>query len=416
MTRLALAATLALLLLPASAPAAITIGSTAPTGFMDTSESSNSLTIVQTGSPAGGTSYAVPAGNWLVRAVSARVSTTMSTSVAMQYARPVAGAANRFVFQGSDPISVTENSPEAVFTATGLSRRVQGGDLLGITVSNGNSVYSDDTAGYTSTRDSIAVVGGDDTTLTPSPDAGAYAISAVLEPDTDGDGYGDESDDACKLDPEQHVAPCATDLSLSFSVTPTTVQGGQDVTSTTVLTNQGPETASAIYVHIPYGQRFRHGSFPPECENRGAETACKLDSLPAGQSKTFVGKITSISPNTPPQAGSPVTEALSAYVESANRDLNKADNNPAAVGMTVLPIPVGTMQPTKCTVPKLKGKSKSKAASALKKAHCKLGKVKKPKGRLKKGRKLVVKKQSIPAGTPSAEGTKVGITLKAVKK
>ena len=65
-----------------------------------------------------------------------------------------------------------------------------------------------------------------------------------------------------------------------------------------------------------------------------------------------------------------------------------------------------------CVVPKLKGLSLSATRTKLSKAHCKLGKVKKPK--LKKSAKkptLVVARQSPAANTTHPSGTAVNVTL-----
>jgi hypothetical protein len=68
--------------------------------------------------------------------------------------------------------------------------------------------------------------------------------------------------------------------------------------------------------------------------------------------------------------------------------------------------------PPQCKVPKLKGLSLARAKSAITKAHCKVGKITKPKPR--KGKKLgplVVKSSSPAAGAVRAAGTKVNLTL-----
>jgi virginiamycin B lyase len=65
-----------------------------------------------------------------------------------------------------------------------------------------------------------------------------------------------------------------------------------------------------------------------------------------------------------------------------------------------------------CTVPKLKGKTLAQARTLLSKAHCALGKVKRPKARRHhKPRKLVVGAQRPAAGTKRAGGTKIALTL-----
>ncbi len=76
---------------------------------------------------------------------------------------------------------------------------------------------------------------------------------------------------------------------------------------------------------------------------------------------------------------------------------------------TAGPTPTPTPAATKCVVPKLKGKTLAAARKALKQAHCKLGKVKKPKGNKKK---LRVRAQTKKAKAKLKAGTKVGVTLK----
>jgi hypothetical protein len=69
-----------------------------------------------------------------------------------------------------------------------------------------------------------------------------------------------------------------------------------------------------------------------------------------------------------------------------------------------------------CLVPKLRGKTLKRAKRALKRAHCKLGKVRRPKAR--KGRKrprLVVRSSKPGAGTKLGAGAKVGVKLRVAK-
>lgn len=74
--------------------------------------------------------------------------------------------------------------------------------------------------------------------------------------------------------------------------------------------------------------------------------------------------------------------------------------------------------PATCTVPALKGKTKSAASTALNKAGCKLGKTKKKKLRrfTKKQKRNRVRSQSRPAGSVAPSGTAVDITINVKKK
>jgi hypothetical protein len=69
-----------------------------------------------------------------------------------------------------------------------------------------------------------------------------------------------------------------------------------------------------------------------------------------------------------------------------------------------------------CTVPKLKGKTLGQAKSALKAAHCALGKVTKPKPKKGQNGPLVVKSSSPAAGAVLAENAKVNLKLEHKKK
>jgi hypothetical protein len=73
------------------------------------------------------------------------------------------------------------------------------------------------------------------------------------------------------------------------------------------------------------------------------------------------------------------------------------------------PKPKPTPTNVVCKVPRLTGKTLGSATSALRKAHCALGSVKKPKRH--SGRRLVVTSSSPPTGRTRPKGTKVRLTL-----
>ncbi|MFL5817028.1 MAG: choice-of-anchor Q domain-containing protein [Conexibacter sp.] len=66
-----------------------------------------------------------------------------------------------------------------------------------------------------------------------------------------------------------------------------------------------------------------------------------------------------------------------------------------------------------CRVPRLKGLTLRRAGAALRAAHCRLGRVVKPRARrgLRPRRGLVVRRQSLRAGSRRPAGTSVGVTL-----
>lgn len=116
--------------------------------------------------------------------------------------------------------------------------------------------------------------------------------NADVEPDADGDGYGDESQDGCPGDPTSHIT-CA-DVALTFASTPSPAFFGQIVTTNFTVSNKGPGAAQGVYVTGLYAPPPATGSTLPESELAarppvcsGAPTLnCNLQTIPAGQSVT----------------------------------------------------------------------------------------------------------------------------------
>jgi hypothetical protein len=107
----------------------------------------------------------------------------------------------------------------------------------------------------------------------------------------------------------------------------------------------------------------------------------------------------------PVEVAEGVTAAFSATATDAAANTSACS---APISYTRLKVP-----PPSCVVPKLKGKSLRQAKTALKAAHCSVGKVHKPKGR--KGKKLgplVVKSSNPSAGKTLEVGSKVNLKLR----
>jgi subtilisin family serine protease len=185
-------------------------------------------------------------------------------------------------------------------------------------------------------------------------------------------------------------------LRVTDGVTPIT----QEVTVTT--TNVAP-TVTASAIGSP-ATGVRVGATDPSEADESAGFTYKVDVGANGSvEKTENGGASLDIPlDLPAGATTPVRVTAT--------DKDSAESTAVTVSLTTAAIPPAA----KCVVPKLKGKTKKKAAKALEAADCSLGKVKKPK---KKGKgKLVVSKQSPAAGTELAEGAAVKITLKRKKK
>lgn len=90
--------------------------------------------------------------------------------------------------------------------------RIEQGDVLGLTGSGGNGISCANTA---STADLVRVKAPPDPA--PGADASGFngeltnlrlGVSVVIEPDADGDGAGDETQDGCTTDPAVQAGPC----------------------------------------------------------------------------------------------------------------------------------------------------------------------------------------------------------------
>jgi hypothetical protein len=91
-------------------------------------------------------------------------------------------------------------------------------------------------------------------------------------------------------------------------------------------------------------------------------------------------------------------------------DPPSSPSSPASPGSPAIPSGQASESAKKtCKVPKLKGLSKKRAKRRLRKAGCRLGKVRRPRAHVK--RKLVVRRQSLKAGKVVPRGTKVKLRL-----
>ena len=131
------------------------------------------------------------------------------------------------VIPGSDlsavqtDLSITGESISQVPSASSLNSfptrvPVKQGDFLGIFLGGDGSVQCSDagsSAGYRDHYSDSEVLAGSSATFTGESD-GQIEVAAVLEPDADQDGFGDETQDQCPSDPATRgqcpVAPVTT--------------------------------------------------------------------------------------------------------------------------------------------------------------------------------------------------------------
>lgn len=225
----------AVLLTPSDAFAVVTVGSdlSGETGSADCGGST--CTIAQTALP--GRDVTAPFDgvivHWRVRAATG--------SVRLRVLHPAGAGAFTNAAQ-SQPVQATSTESLTFNSRT----PVKAGDSIGVDLIDPSS-----SLGYRSTP------GATDATWEPefnpmavetrSPSgsgADEDLYNADIEPDADGDGYGDETQDLCPTDKATHFA-CA-DIALATSVTPTPVFFGDAITYTLTITNNGPADAQAV--------------------------------------------------------------------------------------------------------------------------------------------------------------------------
>lgn len=116
-------------------------------------------------------------------------------------------------------------------------------------------------------------------------------VQATIEPDRDGDGYGDESQDLCPTEPTVHEAKCQSDLVVEATVPPTALVGDR-VRHTFVVRNTGPHRAPNVRVAFRLWGPARpvvgpQACRPPTGEERdramAVTTVCPLGDLGVGE-------------------------------------------------------------------------------------------------------------------------------------
>jgi hypothetical protein len=336
------------------------------------------------------TAYTVPAGGGVITSMATNTPTA-GKHYTFKIVRPSGGGVT--VVASSGPITEV-----AGVNRVAMNVPVQAGDMLGFYSSDGA-----DCAITTSSGGSVGVkspAGGDPAvgaTVTPS-DSGAaqLALEATFEPDTDHDGFGDETQDTCPTDPTVHTGPCVVDLSVTQSVTPTTIGVGDIAVATVTLANGSSGLAQGVTLKAAGTTGLQVVSmFPGNGCSFSPDLTCSFGSLVGGANSVAAVVVRGVT------AGA---QTLTSTAATTSSDSN-AGNNTAATKVTV-----EQRVALRCNVPSLKGLTKAIAKRLLTVANCKLGKA--TKKAAKKGKTGTVIKQSKKAGSKLKVGSKVNVTLK----
>ena len=345
MTRLmraALAAGLSgcvVLLASGSASAATTIGQNDASGPGGCGAGN---TFIQTGTARGVPSYAVPAGGGVITSWSFSAGSTTGEHDKLKVVRSN-GAANQFVVVGESALEAMTPSSLNTFR---LHMPVQAGDLIGLFTVDGNDcVVSTHTLGNTD----LYVAGADPapgTTFTGIPESSsgeAYNVSAVVEPDADHDGLGDDTEDKC-AGATGSVQGCPrADLSITETANTSAVIRDGTVTHRMTVQNAGPDPAPNTVVTdslAPGATVVSATASSGSCVAAAAAVSCNVGTLASGATATvtLVVRLSRVGAATDTATVGSATLNRAAASTSGAGDTNAA-NNSASTTTSVVPTP-----------------------------------------------------------------------------
>ncbi len=388
-----LIALVALLAVPASASAAVSLGQTARAGL----GCDGNAAIAQTAS--GAPEYTVRI---------AGVITELRTE-------DVAVAGRRLhVFRprGSNSYAVLASAP--VTPGSGVVRvpvrvPVQPGDVLGLSTGPtpdphpncqipGSNASTRDVVAY---RNTAPAPDSGEVTLTDA-DIGRLNVAATLEPDGDSDGFGDETQDQCGDDPTRTAQPCSADLLVTQLPVETDIERDDVNVITIFVRNNGTSLARDVRVTAPLPPGLQLVTATPSSGTcaAGAPLDCTLPTVATGATGYVLAVV---------RATSTGDKAFTATATSRTPDPNEA-NNSSTLQFDVKARRSVVSPGAFCRVPRLLGLSRTSARRALEAAGCRLGLT--SRRRFRSGRVSRVKLQSIPARVRVATGTRVNITLR----
>jgi uncharacterized repeat protein (TIGR01451 family) len=291
------------------------------------------LTLLQTG-VGDGNSYTVPADG-VITSWSFQTNTAIVPGLKLKVGRAAGG--DNYTIVGDSAAGLQAASSVNTYPA---QIPVRANDLIGIFEDGGGCLS---TTAASDTRELAAgdiPPGGTATEFSPGSSS-RFPVAAKVEPDADGDGFGDETQDQCPTDPGTHAA-CRADLSVSESASSPIVTLGDLVTFTvTVKNNSAVNTSRSVSVSDPLSS----GLTLVAARGDGcAGGTCTLD-IAKGASAvlTFVAR-----------AASTGVQSGTAIAGSQTLDPNFANN--AATAITTVLAPFGGLELRSQTVTVTNGK------------------------------------------------------------
>ena len=321
------------LLLAADAQASVTLGQTG--GATDGCGSNEARVQASTGAAP---VYAAPSSGVVVSwSYLAHASTP---SLRFKVYKPTATADKWFLRSqsaqkdpGTGADNVHANQLNTFTQSPGL--RIEQGDHLGLTASGGVPVGCITTA---SNGDVVRVKalpdtleGQDNTGFNGNLTKTRIDVSAVVEADADGDGFGDESQDGCPTDPAVHTGACPVDVSIVKTASAGATVGSDLTYTLTVANNHATNPADAVNVTdpLPAGATFVSSTAGQGTCSGTTTVSCALGSLAHGQSTTVTIVVR-------PTAAGPLSNTATVATSSSDTD---SANNSSTADVTVAPMP-----------------------------------------------------------------------------
>jgi uncharacterized repeat protein (TIGR01451 family) len=212
---------------------------------------------------------------------------------------------------------------------------IQAGDALGLTGTGGAGLACVDTS---SNSDVIRVkgspgstVGQDNSGFIGQNPRAKVGVSAVVEPDADGDGFGDESQDGCPTDAAVHAGSCPADVSIVKTASAGPMVGNDLTYTLAVKNNHATNTATGVSVidPLPSGVTFvSSAASQGTCAGTG-NVSCDLGTMGPGQSATVTIVVR-------PTASGPLSNTGNVTTTASDTDTS---NNSSSISTTVAPLP-----------------------------------------------------------------------------
>ncbi|MEA2495317.1 MAG: hypothetical protein QOJ29_3228 [Thermoleophilaceae bacterium] len=286
-------------------------------GQLFTPTASTTATVGQTGVTSG-QSYTLPSDGvitgWAFYADSG------GAQVKLKAVRPIEG--DQYTVVGESELQTVAASQQQQF-ATRLP--VKAGDLIGTSAASGKSVA------YTGAQgDTVVLTPGDQ----PPGTSGGFSnvqgirvdVTATVEPDVDGDGYGDETQDLCPTDPSLQTQ-CTANLTMNASVEKRVTSPGSMIAFGLTVHNSGPSAAAGVQVVAELSPELVLAGTDGGVCTGGQTVTCDLGDVP--KDGDAVLRVVATAKTTGPAT-------IAARARSSTADPDQSDNG-AGISIAIIP-------------------------------------------------------------------------------